>query len=83
MKHTVSAPEKPLKYLGSAVSFPRMNLPGTSLGGSPGLVGGVASVYLTGTVTVTGCCMVTWEMRKGSGFSSGESMTLNLDNLPA
>lgn len=53
MSHAVAAPEMPFKCLGSAVTFPRMNLPGASLGGSPALIGGIASVYLVGTVTVT------------------------------
>lgn len=66
MKYTVSAPEKPRKYLSSAATFARMSLPGTSLGGSPGLNEGIASVYLTGAATDTCWCMVAWEMGKGA-----------------
>jgi hypothetical protein len=83
MKYTVSAPEKPLKYLGSAVTRPRMSLPGTSLGGSPGLNGGIASVYLIGAATDTCWCMGNGKWERVPGFFSGESVPQNLDNLPA
>lgn len=79
----MAAPEKPLKCLGSAVTFPRMNLPGASLGGSPALIGGIASVYLAGTVTAICWCCLHRQWEGGPEFSSGEAMTQRLKNISA
>ena len=77
----MAAPEKPLKCLGSAVTFPRMNLPGDSLGGSPALIGRIAPVYLVGAVTATCWCWLHTQWEGVPEFSSGEARTQRLKNI--